>query len=184
MDQTVKFVLYDLTTFVLKNLRQLFDKWAIARTEHGSLIKSMTKILSNFVAFSENPNFTRNFQDLMIPFKIDYRCPPIGVFGRAQKTKDWSNQMSCSLYCFLTSMVARVAKVVTIHDNLLLPRQYFLAQTTSNYALLDLGSFHKIRGLKVTYFYLPCKKISQIEKKSWFLLNYCFFINKIVKNGL
>ena len=74
--------------FVLKNLCQLFDKYVVARTEHDALVKSTTKILSNFVAFSENPNFTRNFQDLMIPFKIDYRCPPVGVFGRAQKTKD------------------------------------------------------------------------------------------------
>ena len=42
--------------FVL-NLRQLFDKYAVARTEHDALVKSMTKIFSNFVAFSENPNF-------------------------------------------------------------------------------------------------------------------------------
>ena len=47
-----------LTTFVLKNLRRLFDKYAVARTEHGALVKSTTKIFPNFVAFSENPNFT------------------------------------------------------------------------------------------------------------------------------
>jgi hypothetical protein len=28
------------------------------RTEHGALVKSTMKILSNFVTFSENPNFT------------------------------------------------------------------------------------------------------------------------------
>ena len=45
------------TTFVLKNLRRLFDKYTAARTEHDALVKSKTKIFSNFVAFSENPNF-------------------------------------------------------------------------------------------------------------------------------
>ena len=49
---------YDLFTFILKNLRRLFDKYAVARTEHDALVKSTTKIFSNFVAFSENPNFT------------------------------------------------------------------------------------------------------------------------------
>ena len=48
-----------LSTFILKNLRQLFDKYAVARTEHDALVKSTTKIFSNFVAFSENPNFNR-----------------------------------------------------------------------------------------------------------------------------
>ena len=52
----LKFV-YDLTTFVLKNLRQLFDKYAFARTEHDALVKSTTNIFSNCVALSENPNF-------------------------------------------------------------------------------------------------------------------------------
>ena len=43
--------MYDLSTFVFKNLRRLFNKYAIARTEHGALV------FSNFVAFSEIPNF-------------------------------------------------------------------------------------------------------------------------------
>ena len=46
-----------MSTFFLKNLRRLFDKYAVARTEHDALVKSTTKIFSNFVAFSENPNF-------------------------------------------------------------------------------------------------------------------------------
>ena len=46
-----------MTTFVLKNLHRLFDKNAVARTEHDTLVKSTTKIFSNFVAFSENTNF-------------------------------------------------------------------------------------------------------------------------------
>ena len=41
----------------MKNLRRLFDKYAVARTEHDALFKSPTKIFLNFVAFSENPNF-------------------------------------------------------------------------------------------------------------------------------
>ena len=53
----LKFVLYDLTTFVLKNLRRLFDKYAVTRAEHDALVKSASKSFSNFVAFSENPNF-------------------------------------------------------------------------------------------------------------------------------
>ena len=51
--------MYDLTTFVLKNLRQLFDKYAVARTEHDALVKNKTKIFLNFAAYSENPNFKR-----------------------------------------------------------------------------------------------------------------------------
>ena len=39
------------------NLRRLFDKYAVSHTEHDALVKSTTKIFSNFVAFSENPNF-------------------------------------------------------------------------------------------------------------------------------
>ena len=46
-----------MSTFVFKNLRRLFDKYAVARTKHDALVKSTTKIFSNFVAFSENPNF-------------------------------------------------------------------------------------------------------------------------------
>jgi hypothetical protein len=53
----VQFVFYDLTKFVLKNLRRLFDKYDVVGTEHDALVKSTTKIFSNFVAFSENPNF-------------------------------------------------------------------------------------------------------------------------------
>ena len=53
----LKFVWYDLTTFVLKNLRQFFAKYAVVRTEHYAHVKSTTKIFSNFLAFSENPNF-------------------------------------------------------------------------------------------------------------------------------
>ena len=40
-----------MSTFVFKNLRQLFDKYAV--------VKSTTKIFSNFVAFSENTNFNK-----------------------------------------------------------------------------------------------------------------------------
>ena len=35
---------FNLTTFVLKNLRQLFDKYAVARTKQDALVKSTTKI--------------------------------------------------------------------------------------------------------------------------------------------
>ena len=41
-----------------KNLLQLFDKYAVACTEHDALVKSTTKIFSNFVAFSEFPQET------------------------------------------------------------------------------------------------------------------------------
>ena len=47
-----------LDQFVLKNLRRLFDKYTVARTEHDALVKSTTKIFSNVVAFSEDTNFT------------------------------------------------------------------------------------------------------------------------------
>ena len=49
----------DLVHISKKNLRRLFDKYDVARTEHDALVKSTTKIFSNFVAFSENPNFSK-----------------------------------------------------------------------------------------------------------------------------
>ena len=55
-----------MSTFVFKNLRQLFDKYAVARTEHDALVKSMTKIFFKFVAFSENPNFTYNIRYILV----------------------------------------------------------------------------------------------------------------------
>ena len=42
---------------ILKNLRRLFDKYPVVRTEHDALVKNSTKTFSNFVAFSGNPNF-------------------------------------------------------------------------------------------------------------------------------
>ena len=44
-----------MSTFVFKNLRWLFDKYAVVRTKHDPLVKSIKKISSNFVAFSEKP---------------------------------------------------------------------------------------------------------------------------------
>ena len=58
-----------MTTFVLKNLRQLFDNHAVVRTEHDALVKNTTKIFSNFVAFSENPNF-KDFLNKAILVKV------------------------------------------------------------------------------------------------------------------
>ena len=63
-----------LTTFVLKNLRRLFDKYAVACTEHGALVKSTTKIFPNFVAFSENPNFTKTDWILDVKY-INFQMP-------------------------------------------------------------------------------------------------------------
>ena len=59
--QVVLYKLYNTTCphFKKKNLRRLFDKYAVVRTEHDALVKSTTKIFSNFVAFSENPNFIK-----------------------------------------------------------------------------------------------------------------------------
>ena len=58
-DRSVKVCIIRLVHIFKKNLRRLFDKYAVARTEHDALVKSTTKIFSNFVAFSENPNFTK-----------------------------------------------------------------------------------------------------------------------------
>ena len=57
-----------MSTFVFKNLHRLFDKYSVAHTEHDFPVKSTTKIFSNFMAFSENPNFTylRNTNNLFM----------------------------------------------------------------------------------------------------------------------
>ena len=67
---------------ILKNLRRLFDKYPVVRTEHDALVKNSTKTFSNFVAFSGNPNFKlpqhceQFFENLVCSFflilKIDF----------------------------------------------------------------------------------------------------------------
>ena len=37
-------------------IASVFDKYAVARTENDTLVKSTTFFLSNYVAFSKNPN--------------------------------------------------------------------------------------------------------------------------------
>ena len=54
----------------------LLQLYAVARTEHEALVKSTTKIFSNFVAFSENPNFNIKFFmwnkiDILV---LDFNC--------------------------------------------------------------------------------------------------------------
>ena len=44
-----------MTTFVLKNLRRLFDKYAVACTEHDALVKSTTKIFFKFCDLLRKP---------------------------------------------------------------------------------------------------------------------------------
>ena len=46
-------------TYTVIRTPRLFGtiEYAVARTEHAALVKSTMKIFSNFVAFSENPNF-------------------------------------------------------------------------------------------------------------------------------
>ena len=51
----LKFVQYDLSTFILKNLRQLFDKYAVARTEHDALVKSTTNFFVKFCGLLRKP---------------------------------------------------------------------------------------------------------------------------------
>ena len=55
--RVIKVCIVRLVHIYLKNLRQLFDKYAVVRTEHDTFVKSMTKIFSNFVAFSVNSDF-------------------------------------------------------------------------------------------------------------------------------
>ena len=41
----------------MENLRRLFDKLAVAPTEHDALVKSTTKIFFKFCGLLRNPNF-------------------------------------------------------------------------------------------------------------------------------
>ena len=93
-----------MSTFVLKNLRWLFDKYAVAHTEHDDLVKSTTKIFSNFVAFSENPNFmkTRSLcrhclqKYLWNHFLLSTRRNWTKMFGYSKKvTKNCKNLILC-----------------------------------------------------------------------------------------
>ena len=71
--RSVKVCIIQLDHILKKNLRQLFDKYAVAQTEHNALFKSTTKIFSNFVAFSENQKTqTLNMQDfLLLAYNIE-----------------------------------------------------------------------------------------------------------------
>ena len=44
-----------MTTFVLKNLRRPFDKYAVAPTEHDALVKRTTKIFFKFCGLLRKP---------------------------------------------------------------------------------------------------------------------------------
>ena len=44
-----------MSTFVFKNLCQLFDKYAVARTEHNTLVKSTSKIFFKFCGLLRKP---------------------------------------------------------------------------------------------------------------------------------
>ena len=44
-----------MTTFVLKNFRRLFDKYAVGRTEHDTLVKSTTNIFFKFCGLLRKP---------------------------------------------------------------------------------------------------------------------------------
>ena len=60
IESGLKFILYDLSTFVLKNLRQLFDKYAVARTKHDALVKSTTMIFFKFCGLLRKPKLYVN----------------------------------------------------------------------------------------------------------------------------
>jgi hypothetical protein len=81
----------------MKNLRRLFDKYAIACTEHGALVKSTTKIFSNFVTFSENPNFTRN---RLNEFECNY-CKAFFMNSKNQFLKNLYSGTQCGGFQFL-----------------------------------------------------------------------------------
>ena len=71
-----------------KKLRRLFDKYAVARTEDDALVKSTMKIFSNFMAFSENPNFNITIErnDLL---KMNL-CSFICTISEMWLQKSWS----------------------------------------------------------------------------------------------
>ena len=100
MSWYVKFVLYNLSTFVLKNLCRLFDKYAVARTEHDALVKSTPKIFSNFVAFSENPNFN----PLFLSDELGYLVDAIVNEDKIDSFDSRPNNMSLEVNAINTSM--------------------------------------------------------------------------------
>ena len=51
----IQFIQHSLFTFVFKNLRRLFDKYAVARIEHDTLVKSTTKIFFKFRGLLRKP---------------------------------------------------------------------------------------------------------------------------------
>ena len=71
----LKFVKYDLSTFVLKNLRRLFDNYAVARTEHDALVKSTTKIFFKFCGLLRKPKLylAETNRDFYFNLKFLYR---------------------------------------------------------------------------------------------------------------
>jgi hypothetical protein len=58
----LKFVYYDLSIFVFKNLPRLFDNYAVARTEQDALVKSTTKIFFRFCGLLRKPKLEKATQ--------------------------------------------------------------------------------------------------------------------------
>ena len=89
-----------MSTFIFKNLCWLFNKYAVARTEHNILVKTTMKIFSNFLAFSENPNCTKSitFPQKLTCLKV--RQSPNDFFKQTFLPKN-ERMNSTSQFCYL-----------------------------------------------------------------------------------
>ena len=62
----------EIKTFGLKNLRRLFDKYAVVRTEHDALVKSTTKILFQILWPSQKAQTLPATLESLVPFKTKF----------------------------------------------------------------------------------------------------------------
>ena len=114
-----------MSTFVLKNLHRLFDKYAVVHTEQDPLVKSTMKIFSNFVAFSENPNFI--WREDITKYKVYWRH----ARGKVSAMVTWTlvARRHCSL--FTTALIRSSIR-------------FFLV-------LLSYGRYHWIKQYKTCF---------------------------------
>ena len=119
----------------------------VSRTEHQALVKSTTKIISNFVAFSESPNFTkistylvaRHVADLwfvLIPTKNIWRTKHLSLdgtydvlikvlfeFAQRNATYNWKFK-SGKQFCLISDFQTWIITMSKMINNFLLQTQF------------------------------------------------------------
>ena len=133
-----------MSTFVFKNLRRLFDKYAVARTEHD--VKSTTKIIFFQILWpSQKPKLwlTFNKRSKNLNFKI--------------KLFDWEKQILQRNKIALSIIHIVIIKIMLIYSKFLVIELY---QTINSIPNFDIFFCIKRKYIPLYMILQDCPKVS------------------------